>query len=98
MGISVQCRSRAPGTENTSVNLHGLKRLASRASLLVVCLTQQSLFIVPAPLFAICCLSITWRRLQAGSHDDPKIALFELTGCANWRDGSKVLETVAGAP
>ena len=25
-------------------------------------------------------------------HDNPKIARFELTGCANWRDGSEVLK------
>ena len=29
-------------------------------------------------------------------HDDPKIARFELSGCANWRDGSEVLKIVAG--
>ena len=43
MGISVQCRSRAPGTENTTLTCMTLKRLAWRAGLLVVCLTRQSL-------------------------------------------------------
>jgi hypothetical protein len=107
IGISVQGRSRAPGTENTSVNLHEFEkaRVACRS---FGCLPYSAIVVDRAGTITCYLLSFdhleniaggkstrTWSmndKFLKRCHDDPKIAHFELIGNANWREGSDVLK------
>ena len=107
MGISVQCRSRLPGTEKRSVNLHAFEkaRVACRP---FGCIPYSAIVVDRAGVISCYLLSLdhlekiaggkstrSWRMTEKflnGCRDDPKIARFELTGCSNWRDGSEALK------
>jgi hypothetical protein len=107
MGISVQCRSRTPGTENSSVNLHEFEK-ARAACGPFGCVPYSAVVVDRAGTISCYLLSLDYLESIAGGkstrtwpmnekflkqcHDDPKIARFELTGCANWRDGSEALK------
>lgn len=112
MGISVQCRSRAPGTENTDVNLHEFEkaRVACRPFGFV---PYSAIVVDRAGTVSCYLLSLDHLEEIAGGAStrtwpmndkflekclaDPKIAHFKLTGCVNWCDGSEVLKATAGA-
>jgi hypothetical protein len=109
MGISVQCRSRRPGKERESVNLHEFEK--TRAACVPFKCVPYSAIVVDREEGVTCfLLSLDHLEKIAGGkkvrswpmsdkflttrREDPKIARFELTGCANWRDGSKAIERI----
>lgn len=109
MGISVQGRSRKSGTEKSHVNLHEFEE-ARVACGPFGCVPYSAIVVDRAGTISCYLLSLghlekiaggnaprTWPmsdKFLKGCHNDPKIARFELTGCANWRDGSNILEAV----
>jgi hypothetical protein len=112
MGISVQCRSRYPGTERESVTLHPFEeaRVACRT---FGCNPYAAIVVDRGGV--ISCYFMTLDHLEnnarGGSRqwlmsnraleryrDDPKIVQFQLTGCANWRDGSEAIKALVTLP
>ena len=105
MGISVQCRSRLPDTETSSVNLHDFEK-ARVACVPFGCIPYSAIVVDRAGVISCYLLSLAhlekiaggkstraWRmsnKFLHGCRDVSKIARFELTGCSNWRDGSEV--------
>lgn len=112
MGISVQCRSRRPGKDRDGVNLHKFEKTRA-ACVSFNCVPYSAIVVDRDDVVTCFLVSLDHLESKAGGkkvhswkmsdkflktcRDDPKIARFELTGCTNWRDGSKTIEAVVAA-
>lgn len=109
IGISVQCRSRRPGKGREGVNLHEFEKTRA-ACVPFNCVPYSAIVVDRDDGVTCFLLSLDYLEKIAGGkkvrswpmsekflktcRDDRKIARFELTGCAHWRDGSKAIEAI----
>ncbi len=113
MGISVQCRSRYPGTERVGVSLHKFEeaRVACRT---FGCVAYAAIVVDRAGVISCYFMPLDHLERIAGGkslrqwlmsnraleryRDDPQVVQFQLSGCSNWRDGSEGIEALVAAP
>jgi len=109
MGVSVQCRSRRPNKGREGVNLHAFEKTRAACEPFN-CVPYSAIVVDRDDGVTCFLVSLDHLERIAGGkkvrswpmsdkfvetcRDDPKIARFELTGCANWLDGSTAIEAI----